>query len=110
MKATWQGKTPEETAAYDEFVRRFPAYRETTAIDELRATDYSRLDRLHHTYLDYTGGSLYAESQLRRHHELLSDSVLGNPHSHSPSSLASTRHVSEARARVREFFQLAGGQ
>ena len=58
-------------SARDDFLRRFPAYAATAAVDELRAADYARLDRLGHAYLDYTGGGLYAESQLRRHHELL---------------------------------------
>jgi len=93
-------------ACYDDFLRRFPAYRDTIAVDELRATDYARLDALGHVYLDYTGGSLYAESQLRRHHELLSASVLGNPHSNNPTSLESSRHVEEARAAVRRFFNV----
>ena len=65
--------------------------------DSMRKTDYSRLDRLGHVYLDYTGGGLYAESQLRRHHELLAGGVLGNPHSHNPTSLASTALVDGAR-------------
>ena len=34
-------------------------------LDDLRATDYERLDRLGHVYLDYTGGGLYAMSQIR---------------------------------------------
>jgi len=92
------------TAAHDEFLRRFPDYATTTAIDELRATDYARLDRLGHTYLDYTGGGLYAESQLRRHHDLLAGRVLGNPHSQSPTSLASDALAREARDAVRRFF------
>src|SRR5450756_3055867 len=75
--------------ARDDFLRRYPDYAETTAVDELRARDYERLDRLGHTYLDYTGGGLYAESQVRRHHELLRDHILGNPHSGNPTSLAS---------------------
>ena len=74
------------TIARDDFVRRFPAYPATAAVDELRAADYARLDRLGHTYLDYTGGGLYAESQVRRHQELLAARVLGNPHSLSLSS------------------------
>jgi hypothetical protein len=45
-------------AACDDFLRRFPAYATTAPIDELRAADYARLDRLGHTYLDYTGGGL----------------------------------------------------
>ena len=39
--------------------------RPTHDIDELRERDYGRLDRLGQVYLDYTGGGLYAESQLR---------------------------------------------
>jgi len=72
--------------------------------DRLRAADYARLDREGHVYLDYTGGGLYAESQLKRHHELLADSVLGNPHSHNPTSLASTALVERAREAVLGFF------
>jgi molybdenum cofactor sulfurtransferase len=92
------------SAAYEDFARRFPAYAETAAIDGLRASDYSRLDRLGHAYLDYTGGGLYADSQLRRHHELLAARVLGNPHSQSPTSLASAELAKEARDAVRRFF------
>ncbi len=96
---------PRQIAAERDFLRRYPEYAETVAIDELRATDYSRLDRLGHAYLDYTGGGQYAESQLRRHHELLCGSVLGNPHSQNPTSLASTELVRQARAAVRSFFK-----
>jgi selenocysteine lyase/cysteine desulfurase len=91
-------------AAGEDFLRRFPAYAATAAIDELRATDYARLDALGQTYLDYTGGGLYAESQLRRHHELLAGRVLGNPHSQSPTSLASAELATQARDAVRRFF------
>ena len=91
-------------AARDDFLRRFPAYATTTAIDELRAADYARLDRLGHTYLDYTGGGLYAESQIRRHHDLLRERVLGNPHSQNPTSVASAELAKEARDTVRRFF------
>ncbi len=93
--------------AYAAFLRRFPPYADTARIDELRATEYARLGRAGHTYLDYTGGGQYAESQLARHHALLSEFVLGNPHSHNPSSAASTRLVEEARAAVRGFFNAA---
>ena len=76
----------------------------TERLATLRATDYSRLDRLGHVYLDYTGGGLYAESQVREHLGLLADGVLGNPHSHNPTSLASTQLVEEARDAVLGFF------
>jgi molybdenum cofactor sulfurtransferase len=91
-------------AAENDFLQRYPAYCETASVDALRALDYERLDRLGHTYLDYTGGGLYAESQLQRHHALLRDRVLGNPHSHNPASAASSELVAEARAAVRRFF------
>ena len=94
----------EKETAYEDFLRRFPAFAQTTVIDELRATEYERLDRLGHTYLDYTGGSLYAASQLRRHHELLRERVLGNPHSNNPTSLASAELAEQARAALRRFF------
>ncbi len=55
-------------------------------------------------YLDYTGGGLYAESQLREHFALLQSRVFGNPHSVNPTSAASTELVERARARVLDFF------
>jgi len=72
--------------------------------DELRAREYGRLDRQGHVYLDYTGGGLYADSQLREHRSLLENGVFGNPHSSSPTSLASTALVESARRRVLEYF------
>jgi len=92
------------TEALAAFVADEPGYAETALLDELRASDYGRLDRLGHVYLDYTGGGLYAASQVRRHMTLLEDHVLGNPHSDNPTSLASTHLVEEARAAVLAFF------
>jgi molybdenum cofactor sulfurtransferase len=87
------------------FLAAHPAYAAgAPALDALRAGDYSRLDRLGHVYLDYTGGGLYAESQLRAHHELMTGQVFGNPHSHNPTSTAATGLVEEARDAVRRFF------
>ena len=91
-------------AEHEEFLRRFPAFSTTITIDELRRREYARLDRAGHTYLDYTGASLYAESQVREHHALLQAAVLGNPHSENPTSLASTALVRQAREDVRRFF------
>ena len=73
-------------------------------LDELRRSDFARLDRGGHVYLDYTGGGLYAESQLREHMRLLESGVFGNPHSINPTSAASTELVERARASVLEFF------
>ena len=85
------------------FVAENPGY-DAEAVNELRLRDYDRLDSSGHVYLDYTGGGLYAESQIRKHAELLGASVLGNPHSKNPTSLASTHLVEEARVSVLEFF------
>jgi len=78
-------------------------------LDDLRACEYARLDDLNPVYLDYTGGGLYADSQLRAHLALLSRNVLSNPHSANPTSLAVTRLVEQARAYVLEYFNLRTG-
>lgn len=75
------------------------------SFDDLRATEFSRLDAGGHVYLDYTGGGLYAESLVRAHADVLLHKVLGNPHSQNPTSLASTRNVQAARERIHQFFE-----
>lgn len=86
------------------FTQKYPEYGLTTRLDELRASEYARLDAHDQVYLDYTGGSLYAESQLNRHLDLLRSHVLGNPHSSNPSSMMSTHLVEETRAAVLDHF------
>src|SRR5512134_1011134 len=86
------------------FLKAYPAYPTTHLIDELRASEYARLDLGGHIYLDYTGGGLYAESQLRRHNRILSEHVFGNPHSSNPSSQAATQLIEHAREYVLKFF------
>jgi len=77
---------------------------QTTMFEELRRTEYARLDEGGHVYLDYTGGGLFAASQLREHMELLQRTVLGNPHSINPTSSMSTKLVERGRAAVLAFF------
>lgn len=86
------------------FLREYPTYPTTHIIDDLRAVEYARLDLGRHIYLDYTGGGLYADTQLRRHHRLLTEHVFGNPHSSNPSSQAATQLVEHAREYVLNFF------
>jgi len=69
----------------------------------LREREYARLDANDHAYLDYTGGGLYADSQLRAHHELLHREVFGNPHSEHPTSRAATDLVDATRAAILRF-------
>jgi molybdenum cofactor sulfurtransferase len=87
------------------FRHAYPAFESTSSLDALRAREYARLDDLGQIYLDYTGGGLYAESQLREHFDLLRRSVFGNPHSLNPTSRAMTELVERARAGVLDFFQ-----
>jgi molybdenum cofactor sulfurtransferase len=78
---------------------------QTALLDELRQTEFARLDAAGHVYLDYTGAGLYADSQLREHLELLRQNVFGNPHSLNPTSAAMTELVEQARAAVLAFFR-----
>lgn len=91
-------------AAEAVFRKNYPVFVTTHSLDELRKTEYGRLDRLEQIYLDYTGGGLYADTQVRTHMKLLLQHVFGNPHSTNPTSLAMTRLVEQARAYVLEFF------
>jgi len=92
-------------AAMAGFQRRYPAYAGTAVLDDMRARDYARLDAAGQVYLDYTGGSLYAESQLARHHELLAGTVFGNPHSANVPSREAAARVEATRAQILEFFR-----
>jgi len=87
-----------------QFLTAYPEYPTTEAIDRLRASDYARLDANEQIYLDYTGGGLYAESQIRAHMQVLTEKTFGNPHSSNPTSIASTELVEHARDYVLRFF------
>ena len=102
--ATLSGQTA-MAAALSDFQRRYPAYAGTAVLDDMRARDYARLDVAGHVYLDYTGGALYAESQLARHRALLAGAVFGNPHSQNLPSQDMTARVETTRAQILEFFR-----
>jgi len=91
-------------SSFREFLESYPDFIATYAVDDLRAKEYSRVDAQQHIYLDYTGGNLYADRQVREHHHLLRSHVFGNPHSSNPTSLAMTDLVEQARRYVLEFF------
>jgi molybdenum cofactor sulfurtransferase len=90
--------------AFEAFKAQYPQFESTRRIDTIRARDFSRLDALNEVYLDYTGGGLYSEHQLDEHMALLKKGIFGNPHSHNPSSLASTEMDEHARNFVLEYF------
>lgn len=89
---------------HDERLEDRPEYRATAALDDLRRSDYARLDAADHVYLDYTGSGLYADSQIREHTAFLRREVLGNPHSASPASGATTNLVEGTRAAILTHF------
>ena len=93
----------EESRAFAAFLREHADF-DATSLDRLRATEYERLDAQGQIYLDYTGGGLYAASQLSDHLELLRSTVLGNPHSINPTSAAATELVERARTAVLRYF------
>jgi molybdenum cofactor sulfurtransferase len=90
----------------DEFTECYPLF-DLIALEKLRAKEYARLDDLGHVYLDYTGGGLYAESQLEQHMQMLRKGVFGNPHSSNPTSQAMTDLVEHARDYVLDYFNAA---
>ena len=90
--------------AYRGFLKANPVFESTRLLDDLRASDYGRLDRLGQVFLDYTGGGLYADSQIQAVSKLLEDGIFGNPHSDSPASSATTALIEETRDLVLKYF------
>lgn len=69
------------SAAYSLFLHTFPEYRLTHALDSLRQSDYTRLQRSGEVYVDHTGATLYPEMLIRLHSAFLQQQLLGNTHS-----------------------------
>lgn len=86
------------------FLSRYPQYAQTQVLDNLRQSDYGRLDRSNQVYLDYTGAALYGDSQIAKHFELLRNNVFGNPHSANPTSIAMTDLVERTRQTTLDYF------
>ncbi|MDH5805113.1 MAG: aminotransferase class V-fold PLP-dependent enzyme, partial [Gemmatimonadota bacterium] len=102
---TFTADRPSSTAeAFEEFKKKFPSYDDTSKLDELRSSEYDRLDELGHVYVDYTGAGMYAASQVKSHADFLLSSALGNPHSSNPTSMEANERVEKCRKRVLEFF------
>lgn len=97
-------QSAEPLEAFKEFRRAYPDYENTHLLDELRESDFSRLDAQGHIYLDYTGGGLYGQSQIDRHMDLLRGTVFGNPHSTNPTSLRTSELIEKTRDHVLDFF------
>jgi selenocysteine lyase/cysteine desulfurase len=93
-----------QEASCADFLRKYPEYGGTLHLDALRASEYGRLDAAGQIYLDYTGGSLHAASQVRQHAELLNEHVFANPHSANLTSAATTELVERTRRHVLDYF------
>ena len=104
MGSPGRARAPVPDSVVAAFRAEHPGYEEARALDALRATEYARLDQAGEVYLDYTGGSLYAASQLSRHFDELKGHVFGNPHSNNPTSRAMTGRVEATRAHVLRYF------
>lgn len=86
-----------------DFEKAYPQF-DASTLDTLRGKEYARLDEQQQVYLDYTGGGLYADSQLSSHMDMLRKGVYGNPHSANPTSMASTQLDENARDYVLSYF------
>jgi selenocysteine lyase/cysteine desulfurase len=86
------------------FLSAYPGYRNTTLLDQLRATEYAYLDEGGHVYLDYAGAGLPARTQLAAHAERMAGRCFGNPHSHNPASTASSELIDRTRRAVLAHF------
>ncbi len=71
---------------------------------ELRKKEYSRIDKNSEVYLDFTGGNIYPEFLIKKHHDFLLKNVFGNPHSINPTSKRSSEFIAETRQKVLDFF------
>ncbi len=101
MIETWRPVVLPEQARAQSFRDEYDA---TAALDRLRATEYSYLDRTEHVYLDYAGAGLPAAAQLRVHADRLRGGCFGDPHADGPASAESRRLVDRARETVLAFF------
>ena len=89
---------------YDHFLARFPEYKETLHIDDIRKNEFSRLDLNEEIYLDYTGASLYSENLIDIHSQKLRNSIFANPHSNSRPSVRTSNTISDVREKILDYF------
>ncbi|CAL0328717.1 unnamed protein product [Lupinus luteus] len=95
----------EMDAAKQEFLNEFGEHygypNAPKSIDQIRATEFTRLQGL--VYLDHAGATLYSELQMQSVFSDLTSNVYGNPHSQSESSSATLDILSDARQQVLDY-------
>lgn len=79
------GDNPSFSQAYSAFLEQFPAYAQTRELDDLREREFRRLRESRSIYMDYMGACLYPDFLVKDHLRLLTEQVMGNTHSDSPS-------------------------
>ncbi|KAK9150975.1 hypothetical protein Syun_009284 [Stephania yunnanensis] len=84
-----------------EFARDYGYPNAPKNIDQIRASEFKRLDGL--VYLDHAGATLYSEQQMEAIFKDLSTNVYGNPHSQSDSSVATSETMKKARQLVLDY-------
>jgi molybdenum cofactor sulfurtransferase len=104
MDLSWQPSDEPFRADYADFITRYPAYRRTASLDELRTREFARIDAVGCVYMDYGGAALYSERLVETHGAFLRQAILGNPHSRSLPSESARRLVEEAEDAVLDFF------
>ncbi|KAJ4397124.1 hypothetical protein N0V93_001348 [Gnomoniopsis smithogilvyi] len=77
-----------------------PGY--NAAVDDFRTIEYPMLKDS--VYLDHAGTTLYPKSLIDRFAREMTTSLLGNPHSVSPSSQQSTLRIENTRLRALQLF------
>ncbi|PIN09781.1 Molybdenum cofactor sulfurase [Handroanthus impetiginosus] len=99
---------PEKERFLREFGRDYGYPNAPKNIDEIRATEFKRLNDV--VYLDHAGATLYSESQMEDTFKDLSSTLYGNPHSQSNCSLTTNDIVGEARRQILSFFNASPGE
>lgn len=79
------------------------AMRDDEWFSSLRSREFSRLERLGLTYVDYTGAPPFPASLIAADGERLRDAALGNPHSRSGPAQRATQDIEAARRAILEF-------
>ncbi|KUI66026.1 Molybdenum cofactor sulfurase [Cytospora mali] len=79
-----------------------PGSKYNPAVDGFREIEYPMLKGS--VYLDHAGTTLYPKSLMDRFASEMTASLLGNPHSASPSSQLSTTRIEDTRLRALQFF------
>ncbi|XP_022634624.1 molybdenum cofactor sulfurase isoform X3 [Vigna radiata var. radiata] len=93
--------------AKEEFLRDFGEHygypNGPKSIDQIRATEFKRLQFQDLVYLDHAGATLYSDLQMESVFNDLTNNVYGNPHSQSDSSSATLDIVKNARLQVLDY-------